>query len=55
MQDCVGPALRPGRAAQGRSFMQPKYEYRRRLPHIQKDKSANFHHFHYRPPLETSC
>src|ERR1700716_4243513 len=42
MQDCGGPGLRPGRRPKGRSFMQPKHEYRCRLPHIQKDNRPIF-------------
>jgi hypothetical protein len=53
MQDCVGPGLRPGRAAQGPQL----YPAEARVPASPsphpKRQPANFHHFHYRPPLET--
>ncbi len=42
--ECLcGTGSSTGQAAQGgRSFMQPKYDYRRRLPHIQKDNRPIF-------------
>src|SRR5260370_21649768 len=39
----MGPGLRPGRSARrAEATMQPKYEYRRRLPRYQKDDHPLF-------------